>query len=244
MPVKDLTGQRFGKLVVISQNPEERLRQGRRDIFWNCKCDCGNMTIRMGWQLKRVKDPSCGKCSLNETIGKRFGMLTVLEYSHNEKRNDKSQGGRNYFKCQCDCGNIITVEYSHLTSGHTQSCGCSKSSLGEQLIQNILEENHISFIREYSFPDLKDKKPLRFDFAIINNNNNVQCLIEFDGLQHIEGCSFGLDSNFNQELLLKHDKMKEEYAKQHNIPLIRIPYKDKRKNKIGGYLKDYIKRSE
>jgi hypothetical protein len=36
-------------------------------------------------------------------------------------------------------------------------------------------------MKEYSFSDLKNKKVLRFDFAIIENNQIVR-LIEFDGI--------------------------------------------------------------
>ena len=36
-------------------------------------------------------------------------------------------------------------------------------------------------LKEYSFEDLKDKKKLRFDFAIFDKNNKLIKLIEFDG---------------------------------------------------------------
>lgn len=240
MGAKDLTGQRFGKLVVLGRNFEEQKLRNRRDIFWNCACNCGNVVVKMGWEINKMQFPSCGQCILNEIVGKRYGMLTILSYSHTEKRNDASKGGRRYFKCQCDCGNIITVQYSHLISGHTQSCGCLKTSLGEKIIQDILTENHISFKREYSFSDLKDTNLLRYDFAILNKSNAPIALVEFDGPQHIEGHNFTLVKDFDQELLLKHDMMKNEYALSHNLPLIRIPYKDKRKDKIEEYLKNFL----
>lgn len=49
--------------------------------------------------------------------GQRFGRLTVLEFVPTE-------GYRSYWKCMCDCGNIITVAGKRLGNGHTQSCGC------------------------------------------------------------------------------------------------------------------------
>jgi len=36
MKLKDLTGKRFGKLVVVSRAPSKK-----RSTQWNCKCDCG-----------------------------------------------------------------------------------------------------------------------------------------------------------------------------------------------------------
>lgn len=76
---------------------------------------------------------------------------------------------------------------NNLQSGGTTSCGCINSK-GEKLIKQILNQNHINFIQEYTFPDLKSDKGyyLRFDFAIFKNNQ-LNCLIEFDGRQHYSG---------------------------------------------------------
>lgn len=51
------------------------------------------------------------------------------------------------------------------------------------MINNLLIENNINYKKEYSFIDLKGIKggPLRFDFAIFDDNNNLIELIEFDG---------------------------------------------------------------
>lgn len=51
----------------------------------------------------------------NET-GKKYGKLTVLEYSH-VKRGV-------HWKCLCDCGNATVVSGHHLRAGTTTSCGC------------------------------------------------------------------------------------------------------------------------
>lgn len=41
--VKDLTGQRFGRLIVIEQHGStEPNKYGSRYALWYCKCDCGN----------------------------------------------------------------------------------------------------------------------------------------------------------------------------------------------------------
>ena len=49
--------------------------------------------------------------------GEKFGRLTVL-------RMDSVRNYHTMWKCRCECGNEITVQGNHLTSGHTQSCGC------------------------------------------------------------------------------------------------------------------------
>lgn len=48
-------------------------------------------------------------------IGKKFGMLTPVEYIVGSK-----------WMCKCECGNTTIVTTSHLTTNHTRSCGCLK----------------------------------------------------------------------------------------------------------------------
>ena len=52
----DLTGQRFGRLVVISR--AENNKHG--DAMWNCVCDCGNTIVTVGGALRRGHTSSCG----------------------------------------------------------------------------------------------------------------------------------------------------------------------------------------
>ena len=53
-------------------------------------------------------------------IGERYGSLVVIEKV-------KIPGKpKTYWRCRCDCGNICTVEDSHLKNGHTKSCGCRR----------------------------------------------------------------------------------------------------------------------
>lgn len=57
MKLADLTGQRFGRLVVIERAPN----RGQK-TFWLCQCDCGNMHEVQSGYLKRTTKPirSCG----------------------------------------------------------------------------------------------------------------------------------------------------------------------------------------
>ena len=86
-----------------------------------------------------------------------------------------------YWLCLCECGNTHEASSNSLQRGGVQSCGCIKTSIGESNIQKLLEDNNITYMKEYSFSDLKNKKVLRFDFAIIENESVVR-LIEFDGI--------------------------------------------------------------
>lgn len=56
MKLIDLTGQRFGRLVVIEKAP----RDGTHSTKWVCKCDCGNIAIVRGEYMKNGTTKSCG----------------------------------------------------------------------------------------------------------------------------------------------------------------------------------------
>lgn len=53
----DITGARYGKLVVIQR---EKPNPSYNGAMWLCKCDCGNMTIANGQNLKSGNTSSCG----------------------------------------------------------------------------------------------------------------------------------------------------------------------------------------
>lgn len=157
-----------------------------------------------------------------------FGHLKVIK--ENKIRYEKdlkiTKKPHRYWFCQCDCGNpeLIQVESSHLKNGHTTSCGCIKS-LAEQQITKILAENNILFKSEYTFSNLKgiNNGILRYDFAILDENNNPLYLIEYHGKQHYEQNG---GWNTEQEFITRqaNDKLKKQYAYENNIPLIIIPY--------------------
>ena len=85
----------------------------------------------------------------------------------------------------------------------------------KKMYEDILKENSIKYIKEYRIQNLK-----RFDFAILDEKENIVRLIEFDGEQHFKNVPHWDAIEIQQ----KRDKEKNEYALSHNIPLIRIPY--------------------
>ena len=56
--MRNLTGQRFGRLLVIKDSKERVSSQ--RHIRWLCHCDCGNFAIVSSPNLMRGKTKSCG----------------------------------------------------------------------------------------------------------------------------------------------------------------------------------------
>lgn len=56
-------------------------------------------------------------------IGKKFGILTVLEFSHYKIRNYDKTKRQSCWKCQCACGSIKIITTHSLKNG-IKSCGC------------------------------------------------------------------------------------------------------------------------
>jgi len=76
--IKDMTGQKFGRILVISYS-----HISNHEAMWNCKCDCGKEWLVSGHNLRAGNIQSCG-CLRNENTGKRFlkkGLSTTRLYN-------------------------------------------------------------------------------------------------------------------------------------------------------------------
>jgi len=121
------------------------------------------------------------------------------------------------------CGHLYSVKPTDFLSG--KRCPFCKLNKGELYISRFLDLNSIKMEPQYSHSDCKYIRPLPFDFAIFNNQEQLQCLIEYDGEHHFKPVMhWGGEKAF--KLQQKKDKIKDDYCKFNNIPLIRIPYWD------------------
>jgi hypothetical protein len=104
------------KLNVVSQ-----AESSSGKTFWNCVCECGEMSTVQGTSLgKGTKSCGCLRKDLKlDLIGQTFNRLTVI--SEAETKNNFS-----YWNCICECGKETTVLGSSLKNGNTKSCGCLK----------------------------------------------------------------------------------------------------------------------
>ena len=134
----DLTGMRFGKLVVLCID-EARTKNGK--VYWWCKCDCGTVKSIQSTSLTRKNGTkSCG-CARNskeavekakitrnsypkDITGMKFGRLTVIRKTdvHSTRPADN---GAFLWECKCECGNICYYSrYALITPNGIKSCGC------------------------------------------------------------------------------------------------------------------------
>ena len=238
----DLTGQKFNRLTVISR--AENTSEGRAQ--WNCVCECGEKTVVSGKSLRNGNTKSCGclskdkardrliekhqKNAQEKMIGKKFGKLTVLKDS-----GKRSACGNIIYICQCECGNICERIGSNLVTSknigeYISSCGCIYSP-GEEKIIKILSQNNIKYEQEKTFDTCifyDTNKKARFDFYIPNPGY----IIEYDGQQHFNYSDEGWNKKDKFLKTQEHDKIKNQWCFNNNIPIIRIPYTQLSKLKL------------
>lgn len=237
----DMTGWRMSEhgqpesiLTVLKRDTEFDKTRTTEAIRWICQCDCGTIKSISGSELRRKRKPtlSCGcltqernkhfgEVTFRDLTNQKFGMLTALYVVGSNKYNFK------IWRCKCDCGNEKDIASRELLSGDTVSCGCQKNSYREKLITDWLEKNNFHYQKEYSFDDLKDVLPLRFDFAVFKEDGSIFCLIEHQGQQHSSKCEW------NTEKLQIHDQMKKNYCIEHKIPLYEIQYFEDLDKRLG-----------
>ena len=209
-----MIGNVYGNLLVLEEEKDRRATK----IYYKCQCTkCNSIFSAEGAHIrkKEVRCPKCIRKNFHDITGQKFGLLTAIEPT--DKRYQKSI----VWKCKCDCGNFKEVSAHSLLTHGTQSCGCLTFSIGERNVEACLKKHQIPYIKQFCFEQDKRKK---YDFAIINDKKEVIRLVEFDGKQH-----FGKDGDLwfksdSYEIRMKRDHIKNQYAKEQNIPLVRIPY--------------------
>lgn len=233
-------GNKYGRLTVKMRAP---YNSKSNQILWLCDCECGTKNYPvLGESLRNGLTKSC-RCLANELSSDRFSLdITNKRYGKLIAKEKVGSGADGIiWRCECDCGNNnFTTTVHSLQSGNTKSCGCLKHSFGEYKIQEYLNKMGYYNNSEYTFKDLlsENNKPFRYDFALLNNNNNVLGLIEFNGEQHYHPVEYyGGEEGYKKRI--KYDNIKKEYAINHNIPLLIIKYTDE--NKIEEIIDNFVK---
>ena len=135
----DLTGQRFGKLVVKKQLEK---RGNRGQIRWECACDCGNKHITSGESIRSGKSKSCGcnrKTPPNKNKDRESAIWKQLYNSTINKRNRK-------WKVK---GDISLEDFIFFSKEPCYYCGLENSNTardirdGREISKTVLKFNGI-----------------------------------------------------------------------------------------------------
>jgi hypothetical protein len=186
------------------------------------------------WQRPTIhlKGIDCLYCGYDKTHSKTRSTKKEFINKANKIHNNKYNYLNSVYK---DGSHHITIicpnhgEFNQTPEAHLQGRGCPKckTSKGENIIKNWLENNSIKYEFQKTFDTCKNPKTnykLRFDFYIPSKN----LLIEYDGQQHFQKINTGkyiitqekLDDNKYR------DEIKTNYSIHHNIKLLRISYEN------------------
>lgn len=175
-----------------------------------------------------INGKGCPECGINikaekyrlspDEVEKRIGFLggKLLNKEDYINRSEKNL----VIECAY-CGTPFVTSLALFTQHGGQMCQSCRDteSIGERKIRMYLESNNILFEQEKWFSDCRDVNPLPFDFYLPHYNT----IIEFDGKQHYEQGHF---THSKLSYTQAHDAIKNNYCKNNNIKLIRIPYWD------------------
>jgi hypothetical protein len=220
---KDIDGKKFGRLTVLETLYDY---QNHTKPKVRCLCECGNEVVLNKNDVQSGHTTSCGclqRQRASESNTKDMsGYISDSGVKIVKKlyQNDKHVW---VYECMCPiCSKSFECTPNKIITNHTTSCGCKITSTMEKIVEKILDDFNLKYIKQYSFDDCKNKYVLKFDFAVFDADKLI-CLIETDGEQHYKAVDYfgGIDGLF---ITQKRYTIKNEYCIMNNIPLIRLPY--------------------
>lgn len=209
----------------ILLNPDDYINVQEKNLLIKCGI-CGNdFVTSLASQING--DGACQACAKDKVAYSNILKSDDLNNLYNTDGNivllnPEDYKGNNVinlrFLC-AECGKEFKASKANYDAGQKRCAHCSHSkSSGEKIISDFLDSHNISYKFQQRFSDCRDKKTLPFDFYLFDYN---MC-IEFDGPHHFEPV-YGEDRFL---ITQRHDAIKDEYCKNNNINLIRIPYWD------------------
>lgn len=206
----DLTGRRFGKLIVVAKSD----RRKNRAVLWECRCDCGNLVYKPTHQLNSGNARSCG-CAWRQPAvreGERFGRLTAIRPTQMRRSTNV------VWECRCDCGNILTVRSALLSSGHTTSCGCRKKEIDAQRdfkdVLTFQDDTCIEFARNISCPVANTSSETGTRGVTMMKNGRYRAQLTFRKVRYSLGCYRQLEDAV--EARRKAEAMVAEWLEDHD----------------------------
>lgn len=88
-----------------------------------------------------------------DLVGQRFGRLTVLE------RIGSNGGKYVYWRCKCDCGNIVDIATRSLRSSGTVSCGCNRREKSQKNLNAVPLDERLGRFDGCNFAKLRARNP-------------------------------------------------------------------------------------
>ena len=186
------------------------------------KCLKCNNDYEVSYHHFKNNHSRCPKCAIKRvTESHKHNYDYVKEYIENfgyKLLSNEYNRLHDKLDIECNKGHVFKMTFSKFYH-ENQRCPICNESKGGREISKILDKYNIEYIPQYKFKDCKFKQQLPFDFYLPKYN----CCIEYDGNQHYEIIEWfgGLDKFINTKI---RDTIKNDYCKNNNINLIRVPY--------------------
>ena len=212
---QDLSGKRFGKLIVDCVDEERSISP---KVYWWCDCDCGERKSIQSTSLTRKKGgtKSCGCARNSETAkmkarythtkypqditGLRFGRLTVLRKT-NTKSTKAADNGAYLWECQCDCGELCYYSrYALITPNGIKSCGC------------LYEDSRYEIGKKYCEYDLNT-----YSFGVGYCNNGTHFFFDKEDYEKIKNYCWWYDGRYVCAHTLKNDEYTTAIIRLHRL---------------------------
>lgn len=192
------------------------------------KCrTCGRIWVSSPYKLYR--EQGCESCSRKrkgvESRKPHEKFLEEVEAFHGDGIILRSLYTTNKARLNVECrqcGHTWTPMPRTIVRRGCPSCASPK---GEKKIARLLDQIGYKYSIQFSFDDLIGSLggKLRFDFAVYINDSLL--LLEYDGMQHFKPISY-MGGVVRYERQVKNDLIKDQYCRERQIPLLRIPYTD------------------
>ena len=133
------------KITVLRRVDDYVSPKGYRVAQWECKCECGNIFVSPGGNIRSGSAKSCGcfqkevarNMAFKDLTGMVFGRLTVLYQADDKVEDDGTH--KMMWHCSCECGNEKDILGASLSYGATTSCGCVHKEKISQLNESLRE---------------------------------------------------------------------------------------------------------
>jgi len=208
--------------------------------FTKVKIICKEHGIFMQTPRGHLSKNGCYKCLgiglTNEDFIKKIKKLHNNLYIYDDI-NFKDTKSKINIKCKKH-GYFTQKASAHLSG---QGCPKCKLSKGELKIENILNENNIKYKPQFYFKDLKYKRYLRFDFGVLDDNNKLKYLLEFNGEQHYKYNGQYTKPEKEFKLGQLRDKLKIDYCIKNNIILEIIKWNENIQERMESILKRHTR---
>ena len=187
------------------------------------RCSCGNTFKRSFGDIRDNKRIKCQECTGNKLSLEELKIKTK-EISECELISKEYINSQKKLDFKCKCGETFSCSWDKFYYHTQRRCQiCSKQqSKGEYTIEQYLIINNLSYKKQFTFDNCRNERKLRFDFAIMDDKE-LNYLIEFDGSQHYKPAKYmGGEEKYKTTKI--NDGIKDDYCKQNNINIVRIPY--------------------